>query len=64
MAKRLKKLIYAFFSSLLTVWLEDIFIVAGVGVILGTTYIQFGLTIGNYLLGLILIIFGFLLAKK
>lgn len=60
MAKKLK----SFIIHLLTKWLEDLFIVAGVSVIVATTYIEFGSTIGNYLLGLILLVFGFLIAKK
>jgi hypothetical protein len=63
-AKQLKLLILAFFSNLLTKWLEDFFIMSGVAVLIGTTYMKYGITAGNYLLGAVLLIIGFLLAKK
>jgi hypothetical protein len=64
MAKMLRKNIKSFFKNLLTKWLEDFFIFIGIGLILITTYQKFGDTIGNYLLGLILLLLGLLLAKK
>jgi hypothetical protein len=64
MAKLLKKNIGEFLKSLLTNWLEDFLIFAGVSIILLTTYQIFGLDIGNYSLGLILLIFGLVIAKK
>lgn len=64
MAKALKENIGIFFKSFLAKWLEDFFIFVGVVVILFTTYQEFGCTIGNYSLGLVLLVFGFLIAKK
>jgi hypothetical protein len=64
MAKKLKKVLGNLVKNLLTRWLEDLFILAGIAVILGTTYSTFGITVGNYSLGIILLVFGFLLAKK
>jgi hypothetical protein len=64
MAKKLKKILKSFLLNLLSKWLEDIFILAGVAVIIGTTYSKFGMTIGNYLLGFVFLVFGFLFAKK
>lgn len=58
------KKIKIFIILLLTKWLEDLFILAGTSVIVATTYINFGQTVGNYLLGAILLVFGLLIAKK
>jgi len=60
MGKKLKSIIV----NLLTRWLEDLFIVAGVSVVVATTYINFGQMVGNYLLGAVLLVFGLLIAKK
>ena len=64
MAKALKETLVNFIKVLLTKWLEDIFVFTGVGVIVFTTYKSFGVTIGNYSLGLIFLLIGFLIAKK
>jgi hypothetical protein len=64
MAKQLKNLMKKFFINLLTKWLEDFFILAGISVILWTTYREFGFTVGNYSLGFVFLVFGFLIAKK
>lgn len=64
MAKLLKKSITALLKSLLTTWLEDLFIFLGISIVLFTTYQMFGVNIGNYSLGFILVVLGFVLAKK
>lgn len=64
MAKKIRKICGNLIINLLTKWLEDLLIFAGIAVIIGTTYEKFGTTIGNYSLGLVLLIFGFLIAKK
>lgn len=64
LAKLLKKNIGVFFKSLLTNWLEDFLIFIGVFIVILTTYQKFGIEIGNYLLGFILVIFGLVIAKK
>jgi hypothetical protein len=64
MAKRLRNILIAFFQNLLTKWLEDFFIFAGIAVIIGTTYKAFGSVVGNYSLGVIFLTIGFLIAKK
>ena len=60
MSKKIKSIIV----NLLTRWLEDLFIVAGVSVVVATTYINFGQMVGDYLLGAVLLVFGLLIAKK
>lgn len=64
MAKKLKKMISNIILNLLTKWLEDIFILVGVAIMIGTTYSRFGTIIGNYTLGFVFLVFGFLIAKK
>ena len=64
MAKKLKNLMILFFFNLLPKLAEDLFILAGVSVIVATTYIEFGSVVGNYLLGFIFLLIGFLIAKK
>lgn len=64
MAKKLKKLILVFLISLVTKWLEDIFIFTGLTLLIVTTYMEFGLTLGSYALGVVLLVLGLLLAKK
>lgn len=62
MAKTLRNIITALFV-LLGKYLEDIFIIGGIGVIVATTY-GWNVTAGNYLLGAVLILFGLILAKR
>lgn len=64
MAKVLKEHLGVFIKSFFTNWLEDFCLLVGVIVILTTTYNEFGVTIGNYTLGIVLLILGFLVAKK
>lgn len=64
MTKLLKENLSIFFKSFLTKWLEDFFILMGLGVILFTTYNEFGYMIGNYSLGFVFLVFGFLIAKR
>ena len=60
MGKKIKSIIV----NLLAKWLEDLFIIAGISVIVATTYINFGSMVGSYLLGGVLIVFGILIAKR
>lgn len=64
MTKKLKRILTVFFTVLLAKFAEDLFILAGISVIIATTYMKFGMTVGNYALGLVLLVFGFLIAKK
>lgn len=64
MAKLLKKNLSLFLKSVFTKWLEDVLISIGIAVILITTYQTYGTVIGNYALGVFLLGFGFLIAKK
>jgi uncharacterized membrane protein YobD (UPF0266 family) len=64
MAKVLKSFVTKMLKSLLTEWLEDFLILIGVVVILYNTYHHFGETAGNYLLGVIFLLFGFAFAKR
>ena len=60
MGKKLKSIIV----NLLAKWLEDLFIIAGISVIVATTYINFGSMVGSYLLGAVLLLIGILIAKR
>lgn len=57
-----------FCRSLLTKWLEDFIILVGFGVVVTTTYMKFGIYVGNFTLGAILILIGvsvgFITSKK
>lgn len=64
MSKAIRENLIAFFKIFLAKWLEDFFILLGVAVILWTTYEKFGVTVGNYTLGGILVFFGLVFAKK
>lgn len=64
MAKALKETLSTFFTALITKWLEDLLILLGILFILVTTYKEFGYTTGNYALGTVFLILGFLVAKK
>lgn len=68
MAKVIKSFIIAFFTAFFTKWLEDFFIFVGVGLIVFTTYkitiMDINILAGNYLLGLVLMLIGILLAKR
>lgn len=64
MAKKLKHILNGFIKNLLTKWLEDFFIFAGIALLIGTTYMKFGTVVGNYSLSIVLMVFGFLIAKK
>lgn len=63
MAKRLKSFMAIFFSSLLTAWLEDLFIFIGLAFIVYTTY-TLNVTAGHYLVGFVFLLLGFIFAKK
>lgn len=60
MGKRIK----IFFAYLVANLLEDLFIIAGISVVVATTYINFGGMVGSYLLGGVLLVFGILIAKR
>lgn len=62
-AQTIKNFILAFFKSFFTNWLEDFFILVGVGVVIYTTY-TINITIGNYVLGIVIFAFGLILAKS
>lgn len=64
MTKVLKEYLSTFLKAFIEKWLEDFIVLLGVVVILATTYNSFGYMLGNYLLGIILLICGFLVAKK
>lgn len=64
MTKVLKEYLGNFLKVFIENWIEDFIVLVGIVVILTTTYNAFGYTIGNYLLGIILLICGFLVAKK
>ncbi|MBD7937144.1 hypothetical protein H9655_08880 [Cytobacillus sp. Sa5YUA1] len=68
MAKTIKNFIVSFVTAFFTKWLEDFFIFVGVAVIVINTYlittVDVNIIAGNYLLGLILIILGVVLAKQ
>ncbi|MGE6513363.1 hypothetical protein [Lysinibacillus sphaericus] len=44
--------------------LEDIVIITAIALFLYTTYIAFGVIVGNYLLAIILLVCGILIAKR
>jgi len=50
-------------SNLLSKWLEDLFVFVGTAFIVATTY-SINELAGNYLLGVVLVAVGLLLAKK
>lgn len=58
------KTIKIFLAYLLAKWLEDLFIIAGISVVIATTYINFGSMVGSYLLGGVLLMVGLLIAKR
>lgn len=64
MAKLLKETIGGFLKGLLSKWIEDFFILAGIAIALVTTYENFGTVIGNYSLSIVLVLIGLALAKK
>jgi len=68
MAKAIKKFIIAFITGFFTVWLEDFLILAGLTLIIVNTYlftvIDFNILIGNYLLGIVLLLIGLILVKR
>ncbi|ERN52835.1 hypothetical protein M3689_07240 [Alkalihalophilus marmarensis] len=68
MAKVLKGFIIAFLTAFFTKWLEDVFILSGLVLVVVNTYlisiVEWNILAGNYLLGMVLIILGFVLAKR
>lgn len=63
-AKAIKAFIVAFFTQ----WVEDVLILAGIGLIVVNTYligvVSGNILAGNYLLGVVLIFLGVVLAKR
>lgn len=57
-----------FFKSFFTKWIEDFFIFTGLIIVIVNTYlisvIDWNILAGNYLLGLILLLAGVMLAKR
>lgn len=67
-AQALKQFIIAFFTSFFTKWVEDFLILVGIGLIVVNTYlitvVGMNVLAGNYLLGVIFIFIGVVLAKQ
>lgn len=68
MAKAFRNFILSFFTVFFTKWLEDFFILAGLFMVVVTTYlftfIKINILVGNYLVGAILILAGIAIARK
>ena len=63
MAELLRNFIISFLKSFVTNWLADFFILVGLTWIVFTTY-KINVIAGNYLLGSVVLLIGFLLAKS
>jgi hypothetical protein len=63
MAKLLKNFIVKFLQILLVKYLEDFFIVAGLVIVVWTTY-TINPLIAHYLIGAILLIIGLVIARR
>lgn len=65
---KIAKAIKAFFIAFFTRWVEDVLILAGIGLIVVNTYligvVTGNILAGNYLLGVVLILLGVVLAKR
>lgn len=59
MVKEIKQ----FFNTLLTKWLEDIFILIGISIIIGITYV-IKPVLSIYMLGGFFVLLGLILAKR
>lgn len=68
MAKAIKNFIISFFTTFFTKWVEDVLILAGIGLIVVNTYligvVDYNVLAGNYLLGVVLIFMGVVMAKR
>ena len=68
MAKASKEFIISFFVAFFTKWVEDVLILAGISLIVVNTYligvVGYNGLAGNYLLGVVLIFMGVVLAKR
>lgn len=68
MAKAIKNFISAFFLAFFTKWMEDAFILSGIGLAVVNTYlistVQASTLAGNYTLAAVLILFGLVIAKR
>lgn len=67
-AKAIRDFFIAFFTTFFSKWLEDVFILAGIGLIVVNTYlitvVETNVLSGNYLSGIILVLIGVVLARK
>lgn len=63
MASLFKSFFLSFFKAFATQWLADFLILAGLAVIIWTTY-TINVFVGNYLLGSTLLLIGILVAKS
>ena len=65
---KIAKAIKAFFIAFFTQWVEDVLIMAGISLIVVNTYligvVSGNILAGNYLLGVVLIFLGVVLAKR
>lgn len=65
---KIAKAIKAFFIAFFTQWMEDVLILAGIGLIVVNTYligvVDYNVLAGNYLLGVVLIFMGVVMAKR
>ena len=65
---KIAKAIKAFFIAFFTQWVEDVLILAGISLIVVNTYligvVSGNILAGNYLLGVVLIFLGVVLAKR
>lgn len=68
MAKAIKNFIILFFTAFFTKWLEDFFIFAGLGLLIINTYlftkVEINILVGNYLLGVVLLLTGIIIARR
>lgn len=68
MAKAIKKFIIAFITGFFTVWLEDFLILAGLTLVIVSTYlisvVDINILAGNYVLGAVLMLIGIILVKR
>ncbi|NIK10916.1 hypothetical protein [Alkalibacillus almallahensis] len=68
MAQAIREFIISFFKAFFTKWVEDFLIFVGLGIFVVNTYlitvVEINMLIGNYLLGLILLLIGLVLAKR
>lgn len=68
MAKAIKNFITTFFVAFFTDWLEDVFILSAIALVVVNTYlitvVDLNILIGNYVLAVFLAIIGLALARR